>query len=92
MYFYALDKPGTFGILNQILHNTIRELFKTHKTSTVPGKLQQMRPSNLSAVNMRHHLIPDSFIKTWESLNTVLHETPVTTCTQLNSVQYLQSV
>jgi len=36
MYFYALDKPGTFGILNQILHNTIRDLFITHKNQHCP--------------------------------------------------------
>jgi hypothetical protein len=84
---YALDKPGTFGIPNQILHNTITDLFKIHKTSNVPGKPQQMRPPNFNTMNTSHHLIPDLFIKTQKSLNSMLHERAGTTCNQVTSVQ-----
>ena len=31
-HFYDLEKPRTFGILNQILQDTGKDLFKTHKT------------------------------------------------------------
>jgi len=31
-HFYDLEKPGTFGVMNQILQDTGKDLFKTHKT------------------------------------------------------------
>jgi hypothetical protein len=32
LYFYDLEKPGTFGTLNQSLCDTGTELFKPHRT------------------------------------------------------------
>jgi len=31
-HFYNLEKPGTFGILNQIFQDNGKDLFKTHNT------------------------------------------------------------
>jgi hypothetical protein len=41
-YFYDLKNHGTLGILNKILWDTGRELFKTDQTRTVQGKLGRM--------------------------------------------------
>ena len=38
MLFYDLEKPGTFGVSNQILQDTKTELCKTHKTGIIVGK------------------------------------------------------
>ena len=35
MSFFEWKKPGTLGIVNRILPDMERELFKTHKTRTV---------------------------------------------------------
>jgi len=38
LYFYDLGKSGTFGIPNQILRDSMTELFKIHKNGSVPGR------------------------------------------------------
>jgi hypothetical protein len=41
-YLYDVDKPETYGVLNQILQDSGTKVFKTDKTGTVPGKLRCM--------------------------------------------------
>jgi hypothetical protein len=40
-YFYDLKKAWTSGVPNGILQNTGVELFKTHKSGTTLGKMEQ---------------------------------------------------
>jgi hypothetical protein len=44
-YFYDSEKLRTFGVLNRILQNTGKELFKTDQTRTVLGKWGRMGSS-----------------------------------------------
>ena len=44
-YFYDLEEPEIFGVLNQILLDTVTELRNTHKKGTVPGKAARARRS-----------------------------------------------
>jgi hypothetical protein len=58
LYFYDLEKPGTFGVPNRILRDIRAELFKTHKTRTVPGKVGRME--SLRVCNLLYHGNPIS--------------------------------
>jgi len=42
LYFYDLEKSGTFGVPNCILRDTRAELFKAHKSGTAPIKPGQV--------------------------------------------------
>ena len=42
MYFSNVQNPGTFGVPYQILRDTGAQLFRTHKTTIVPGKPRLM--------------------------------------------------
>jgi hypothetical protein len=42
LYFYDLEKSGTFGVSNCILWDTRAELFKAHKFGTAPVKPGQV--------------------------------------------------
>ena len=46
VYFYDLETPATFGVQNRILLDSGTELFKPHKTGTVPGKPGQWEYCN----------------------------------------------
>jgi len=41
-YLYDLDKPGTYGIPDQILQDTSMQLFSTEETRAVSGEMRCM--------------------------------------------------
>jgi hypothetical protein len=49
LYFYDLEKSGTFGVPHCILCDTGAELFKAHKSGTAPIKPGQV--ASLSIYN-----------------------------------------
>jgi hypothetical protein len=44
-YFYDLEEPETFGVLNQILLDAGTDLSKIHQMGTVRGKAARARRS-----------------------------------------------